>query len=195
MHPPRTFFGDIQHGHGSGCSDGHAQPNQRRQGEAGQRGNLEPKGMPRSKMPDHAKSQQKDARRDRGQNDQSHIDNAVDLLAAAATFTAGKMILVVATHLRRQAGNVVTPARQNLAYDGINTLLTHTEDAWVPTIRPTTNGSAPAPQTGLPAARDSETSPLALPAPFLPPSGLSPDGCSAQTDAPAPQTLHYYHSR
>ena len=35
------------------------------------------------------------------------------------------MALVVTAHLQRQARNVITPARQNLAYDGINTLLTH----------------------------------------------------------------------
>jgi len=49
----------------------------------------------------------------------------MDLLPAAATFALRKVALVVAAHLRRQAGNVVSPARQNLAYNWINALLTH----------------------------------------------------------------------
>ena len=43
-------------------------------------------------------------------------------LAAAAVLAGCKVLLVVATHLWRQAGNVIAPARQDLAYDGINTL-------------------------------------------------------------------------
>src|ERR1700719_4556562 len=81
--------------------------------------------MPRAEVPDHAKSQQENPRRNRGQRDQSHIDNAMNLLAPAAMFTSRKMVFVVAAHLRRQAGNVIPPARQNLAYDWINALLTH----------------------------------------------------------------------
>src|SRR5579862_7826855 len=58
-----------------------------------------------------------------------------------------------------------------------------------------TAGSAPAPRSATPAPRGFETTHPASPTPFLPLSGLFPDDCSAQKDAPAPQTLHYYHSR
>ena len=37
-------------------------------------------------------------------------------------FAGGEVLLVVAAHLGREAGNVVAPAGQNLAYDGINAL-------------------------------------------------------------------------
>ena len=43
-------------------------------------------------------------------------------LPAAAMLAGREVLLVVATHLRRQPGNVVAPARQDLAHDGINTL-------------------------------------------------------------------------
>ena len=49
----------------------------------------------------------------------------MDFLTAAAVFAGLKMILVVAAHLRRQAGNIVSPARQYFPYDWINALLTH----------------------------------------------------------------------
>src|SRR5208337_4119962 len=43
-------------------------------------------------------------------------------LAAAAVLAGRKMVLVVPTHLRREPGNIIAPAGQNLAYDGINTV-------------------------------------------------------------------------
>src|SRR5215469_18554167 len=46
----------------------------------------------------------------------------MDFLVAAAVFAVFEMMLVVLAHLRRKAGNVVTPASQNLANEGINTL-------------------------------------------------------------------------
>ena len=69
--------------------------------------------------------QQQGAHRNRGQRNQSHINDAVNLLSAAAALTGREVALVVSAHLQRQAGNVITPAPQNLAYDRINTLLTH----------------------------------------------------------------------
>src|SRR5438445_13022739 len=80
--------------------------------------------MPRSQMPDDAESEQKDAGGKGCQRDEAYIDHAMNLLAAAAVFTRGEMAFVVAAHFRRQAGNIVAPARQNLANDWINALLT-----------------------------------------------------------------------
>src|SRR5947199_10706734 len=49
----------------------------------------------------------------------------MDFLVAAAVFASGEVVLVVSAHLRRQARNVISPARQNFAYDWINAPLTH----------------------------------------------------------------------
>src|ERR1700674_2679720 len=94
-------------------------------------------------------------------------------LPAAATLTAGQMLFVVATHLRRQARNIVTPARQDLAYDGINTLLTHNE---------ATSGWAVKPQTAPPAALGSGIARPGWPTPFRLLSGLRRGDCSARSD-------------
>jgi 5-enolpyruvylshikimate-3-phosphate synthase len=93
--------------------------------EACQRGNLQPEGVPRTEVADHAKGQQKDSAGNRSQRDQAYVNDAIHALAAAAAFAGGEVAFVVAAHLRRQAGNVVAPARQNLAHDWIDALLTH----------------------------------------------------------------------
>src|SRR5579862_8454076 len=89
--------------------------------------NLEPEGVPRPKMANDPKGQQEDAPRNRGQRDQAYINEAVNALPAAASLAGGKVAFVVAAHLRRQAGNIVPPARKNFPYDGIDALLTHKE--------------------------------------------------------------------
>ena len=76
----------------------------------------------RPKVPDHAKCQQKHRRRNRGQHDQGDVNNTVDFLPAAAVFAGGKVVLVVLAHLGRDAGNIIPPAGQNLAYEGVDTL-------------------------------------------------------------------------
>src|ERR1700716_2997615 len=102
-------------------------------------------------------------------------------LPAAATLTGGQMLFVVAAHLRRQARNIVTPARQNLTYDGINTLLTHNE---------ATDGSALTPLTAPPAALGSGTARPGWPTPFRLLAGLLLGDCCVRLDAPALQKLH-----
>src|SRR4029077_16795653 len=107
-------------------------------------------------------------------------------LPAAATITGGQMLFVIAAHLRRQARHIVTPARQGLAYDGINTLLTHNE---------ATSELALKHQAPPPAALGSGTARPGWPTPFRLLSGPPRGDCSARIDAPARQTLHDYHSR
>ena len=48
-----------------------------------------PYGVPRPKMTNHGKGQQKNRRRCRGQHDKRDIDDAVQLLTAAAMFAGG----------------------------------------------------------------------------------------------------------
>jgi len=82
--------------------------------------------MPRPEVADDSEGKKKNGGGNRSQSDQSNVDDAVDLLARTAAVAGGEVAFVVFAHLRRQAGDVVTPARQNLPYNGINTLLTHT---------------------------------------------------------------------
>src|ERR1700676_480294 len=63
MDAARAFHGGIEHGDGSGCRYGDYQPDQRGQGEARQGGNLQPESVPRTKVADHSKGQQKHAAR------------------------------------------------------------------------------------------------------------------------------------
>ena len=58
----------------------------------------------------------------RGKHGQRNIQAAMELLPCTAAGALHKMLLVVLPHLRRDPGNVVTPASQNLANEGINTL-------------------------------------------------------------------------
>jgi len=125
VHAPRAFLGGIEHRDWSRRRDGHDYPDDRRQGEPGERGNLQPEGVPGAKVANDSKSQQKNSGRNGGQRDQPYIDDAVHLLAAAAVLAAGKMVFVVAAHFWRQAGDVIPPARQNFSHDWIDAQLTH----------------------------------------------------------------------
>ena len=76
-------------------------------------------------MANHAKSQQKHSCRNRRQYDQGNVDGAMQALARTAAGTGREVLLIVATHLGRQARNVVAPARQDLAHDRLNALRIH----------------------------------------------------------------------
>ena len=119
-----------------------------------------------------ARSRQRPAEkrgRNRGQRNQPNIDDAMNLLAAAAAFTGREVVFVVAAHLRRQAGYIIPPARQNLTHDRINALLTHWgyeanhilrnshERQTTKGLGPVTAGSAAAPRSAAPEARGYET--------------------------------------
>src|SRR5271168_4234858 len=56
---------------------------------------------------------------------EAYANNPVYALPPAAAFAAGEVAFIVATHFRRQAGNIIAPARQDLAHDWIDALLTH----------------------------------------------------------------------
>ena len=125
MHPSRPLLGGVEHGYWRRRCHRHSQPDQCRKREPGQRCNLQQQRVSRPKISNDSERQQEDSRRNRSQHDEPNVDDAVNLLPAAAMFAGCKVILVVAAHLRCQAGNIVSPARQNLAHDWINALLTH----------------------------------------------------------------------
>src|SRR5712691_2406055 len=125
MHAARAFPGHIQNRNRRGGGHRHHQPDERRQRKARQRRDLEPEGVPRTEVADHSKGEKKDKARNRSQSDQAYVDDAVNALPPAAVFALHEVAFVVTTHLHRQPGNVVSPARQNLAYNRIHALLTH----------------------------------------------------------------------
>ena len=88
---------------------------------------------------------------------QRNVNGAMDFLPAAAVFATGEVLFVIAAHFRRQARNVISPARQNFAYDWINALLTHlgVPKSAKPAEPPATAESAPMPLSGTPVARGS----------------------------------------
>jgi len=127
MNAARSLLGSIEHRYRSRSGHRHSQPNQSRERESCQSSNFQPECVTRPQMTDHAKRQQKYSRRHRCQRNQSHVNDAVKLLPAAAVFTCRQVTLVVAAHFCRQTGNIVPPPGQNLADDWINALLTHEE--------------------------------------------------------------------
>jgi hypothetical protein len=122
MHAARSDPSDVHHGHR--CWSGHRdyQPEQRRERKSSQCNQFQQQCVPRTKVPDHAEGKQKHGRRNRSQHNERYVDNSMDFLPAAAVLAVREVMLVVLAHLRREAGNVVTPASQNLANEGINTL-------------------------------------------------------------------------
>src|SRR5579864_3551159 len=125
MHSPRSFLCGVEHGYWRWRCHRHPQPDQCRECEPGQRCNLQQQRVSGPKISDDSECQQENSRRNRCQHDQPNVNDAVNLLPAAAVFAGCKMILIVAAHFRCQAGNIVPPARQNLTNDWINALLTH----------------------------------------------------------------------
>ncbi len=78
--------------------------------------------MARPKITDHGKGQQKHRRGCRSQHNQRNVNDTVQFLAAAAVLAIGKMQLVVPTHLRSQAGNIVAPSRKDFPHDRFKAL-------------------------------------------------------------------------
>src|SRR5690348_8178083 len=81
--------------------------------------------MSRLEVAYHPESQQENQPRRAGKNHQRNINSTMKALLASATDAGRKMLLVIATHLRRNAGNVLTPSRQDVTHDRVNTALTH----------------------------------------------------------------------
>src|SRR5581483_4715519 len=108
-------------------------------------------------------------------------------LPRAAVLARSKMLLVVAAHLRSNAGNVVSPTRQNLPHQGIDALLTH--------ICGVTAGLAPrAPIERLASPGCGAGSGGSLTRARLLP-GEFQEGYFARKDAQARYMPHLHHSR
>ena len=126
MDAARAEPGDIDHGGWRRRGHGDAQPDQGRQSESRKSDEFENQRMARLEVMNHAEGEQENCAGNRSQNDEAEVDSPVQLLAGAATLADGEVMLVVATHLGRNAGNVVPPAGQDFPHHRINTL-THNQ--------------------------------------------------------------------
>ena len=107
MHTARTQPRDVYNRHWRWRSHGDNEPDKRREREACQRGHLQPEGMARPKVADDTEGQQEQCGRNRGQHNQRNVNDAMELLTAAAVLAVGKMPFVVAAHFRsRQISHI-----------------------------------------------------------------------------------------
>src|SRR5438876_716810 len=70
-------------------------------------------------MTHHTKGRQKHHCRNAGDDDEPKINGAMQDAFVMAMMAGAQMLFVIATHLRRQAADVVTPASENAAYYAI----------------------------------------------------------------------------
>src|SRR4051794_31641340 len=56
-----------------------------------------------------------------GEHDQADVNAAMEALARAAPLARDEVVLVIGAHIGRNAGNIVAPAGENAAYNGIVT--------------------------------------------------------------------------
>src|SRR4051794_11632037 len=108
-----------------GCSDSNHQPDNARDSKTGERGNLQQDGMPRIEVTDGAPGEQEHDGRDAGERDQADIDGAMQALLAVAVQAGSEMVFIVTAHLRSDAGNVVTPAGEDVADHGVCAMQAH----------------------------------------------------------------------
>ena len=59
---------------------------------------------------------------ERGDGDEQHVDGAREVLAAAAVSAVGKVLVVVGAHCGRQAGDVVSPAGEDVADERVGAM-------------------------------------------------------------------------
>jgi len=121
----RAQPGGIGENQGRGRGHRYGQPHNRGEREPCQCGEFEDKSVLRPEMPDHAKGQQEDHRRRAGQNDECDVNGAVQALLAAAIGAVNEVLLVIGAHLRSDTGDVVPPTGEYVAYNRVNTKLTH----------------------------------------------------------------------
>jgi len=76
-------------------------------------------------VPDDTIRKQEDECRNRGQDDQGDIDRAMQSLARSAVLAVREVRFIVPAHLGSDPGDVVPPTGEYVAYNRVNTKLTH----------------------------------------------------------------------
>jgi len=101
--------------------DGDGEPYQGRKGESAESTELEQKRVRRTEVVDDGKGEDEDNCRYRGQGDEGDVDGAMKFLPGTAMIAFGEVGLVIAAHLRREAGNVIAPSREDVSDERIDT--------------------------------------------------------------------------
>src|SRR5882672_12629295 len=111
----------------------------------------------------------------------------MDFLPGATAFAGSEMLLVIVAHFGGKTGNVIAPAGQDFAHDGIDALAHNTTDQPtagliamllpVPPIKPGYEGVSGGP-----------------PGPFRRPLSPLLGGCCSRKGAPIRCRLHFHHS-
>ncbi len=83
---------------------------------------LKPESVRWAEVVDHGKGEDEDDGETRSQRNESDVDGAMKLLPRAAVGACGEVRLIVATHLRREAGDVIAPSREDIADEWIDAL-------------------------------------------------------------------------
>ena len=122
----RLGFRDSRNHHGDGRGHGDDDPHQRRKGEAAEGPDLKQQRAGRIEVADGAKGQQKHHRRSAGYEDEREVNGAMQSLLLAAAQTFGEVLLVVGSHVWREAGDVIAPTGKNLTDDLVHTDVPHT---------------------------------------------------------------------
>src|SRR5947209_6155961 len=117
VNPTCAQLGGIDHDQWRRSRNRYGQPNQSGEREAGQRGQFENERVLRPEVADYTKSQQEDKSGRGSKRHQSNINTTMQSLAGAAVGALDEVLLIVATHLRSDAGDIVAPAGQNVAND------------------------------------------------------------------------------
>ncbi len=102
--------------------NGDDEPDQGGEGEATEGAELKIESMWRAEVMNDGEGEDEDDGRDRGYGNQRDIDGAMKLLPRTAVRTGGEMRFIVSTHLGSDAGYVVAPAAEDLAYEWIDAL-------------------------------------------------------------------------
>ena len=122
-------FSDTGDHHGYRRRNGNDNPHERGEGEASKGADFEQQRAGRIEMANGAEGQKEDHGRAAGNEDERKVDGAMQALFLAAAKTFVKVLLVVGAHVRREAGEVISPAGKNVTDNLVNTDLPHSSFA------------------------------------------------------------------
>jgi hypothetical protein len=90
--------------------------------KAGERDHLHNESARGKEVPHREEPGEKNHRRGFGREQQTEIDDPMPPLTIAARHAIGEMLLVIHSHFRSDPRDVITPPRQDLTYDSVDTL-------------------------------------------------------------------------
>ena len=122
MEIARSEHGRVLDDERGGSGDGNDEPDQGRESKTAERTKLKPKSIGRAEVVDDGKGKDEDDGGNRGQRDEGDVNCAVQLLPRTAVGAFGKVRLIVATHLRREASDVIAPPSKDVADEWIDAL-------------------------------------------------------------------------